>query len=100
MFRSGDARLSKRRSNHRRVTATLTDIVGQYHLTCDVEDIQMMYQFDHSDSLQIGNCRHRVQPMWFEDDRAGHAKESARAIGFADMRPKIDPRHEASSYGS
>lgn len=94
LFRSGDARLSRSGGVIiEEVTATLTDIVEQYHLTCDVEghtdDVPIRsFRFPSNWELSASRSANVVRKM----TELGIPKESARAIGFADMRPKIEPR--------
>ncbi len=89
LFRSGDATLSYKGGQIiEEVTATLTDIVGQYHLTCDVEghtDDVPIRSFRFPSNWELvsflvqANVVRKMTQTWY-------SKKSARAIGFADMR--------------
>jgi len=99
LFRSGDAKLS--RSGQRTVeeiTVSLTDIVGQFHLTCDIEghtdDIPMRsYKFPSNWELSASRAANVLRQMI----DSGIPQDQSRAIGFADIRPLIEPRDSTGS---
>jgi len=99
LFRSGDAKLS--RSGQRTVeeiTVSLTDIVGQFHLTCDIEghtdDIPMRsYKFPSNWELSASRAANVLRQMI----DSGIPQDQSRAIGFADIRPLIEPRDSIGS---
>jgi len=94
LFGSGSATLSRKgRSIVEEITATLTDIVGAYNLTMDVEghtdDVPIRsFRFPSNWELSASRSANVVRKM----TELGIPKENSRAIGFADMRPKIEPR--------
>ena len=99
LFRSGDAQLS--RSGQKTVddiTISLLDIVGQYHLTCDIEghtdDIPMRsYKFPSNWELSASRAANVLRQMI----DSGIPQDQSRAIGFADIRPLIEPRDSTGS---
>lgn len=99
LFRSGDAQLS--RSGQKTVddiTISLLDIVGQYHLTCDIEghtdDIPMRsYKFPSNWELSASRAANVLRRMI----DSGIPQDQSRAIGFADIRPLIEPRDSTGS---
>jgi len=99
LFRSGDAKLS--RSGQRTVeeiTVSLTDIVGQFHLTCDIEghtdDIPIRsYKFPSNWELSASRAANVLRQMI----DSGIPQDQSRAIGFADIRPLIEPRDSTGS---
>jgi len=99
LFRSGDAKLS--RSGQRTVeeiTVSLTDIVGQFHLTCDIEghtdDIPIRsYKFPSNWELSASRAANVLRQMI----DSGIPQDQSRAIGFADIRPLIEPRDSIGS---
>lgn len=99
LFRSGDAQLS--RSGQKTVddiTVSLLDIVGQYHLTCDIEghtdDIPMRsYKFPSNWELSASRAANVLRQMI----DSGIPQDQSRAIGFADIRPLIEPRDSTGS---
>jgi chemotaxis protein MotB len=99
LFRSGDAKLS--RSGQKTVdniTTSLLDIVGQYHLTCDIEghtdDIPMRsYKFPSNWELSASRAANVLRQMI----DSGIPQDQSRAIGFADIRPLIEPRDSTGS---
>jgi chemotaxis protein MotB len=99
LFWSGDAKLS--RSGQRTVdeiTVSLTDIVGQFHLTCDIEghtdDIPMRsYKFPSNWELSASRAANVLRQMI----DSGIPQDQSRAIGFADIRPLIEPRDSTGS---
>jgi chemotaxis protein MotB len=99
LFRSGDAKLS--RSGQRTVdeiTVSLIDIVGQFHLTCDIEghtdDIPMRsYKFPSNWELSASRAANVLRQMI----DSGIPQDQSRAIGFADIRPLIEPRDSTGS---
>ena len=83
----------KGRSIVEEITATLTDIVGAYNLTMDVEghtdDVPIRsFRFPSNWELSASRSANVVRKM----TELGIPKENSRAIGFDDMRPKIEPR--------
>ena len=94
LFGSGSATLSRKgRSIVEEITATLTDIVGAYNLTMDVEghtdDVPIRsFRFPSNWELSASRSANVVRKI----TELGIPKENSRAIGFADMRPKIEPR--------
>ena len=94
LFGSGSATLSRKgRVIIEEITESLTDIIGQYHLTMDVEghtdDVPMRsYKFPSNWELSASRAANVVRKM----TELGIPKEQSRAIGFADMRPRIEPR--------
>jgi chemotaxis protein MotB len=99
LFRSGDAQLS--RSGQKTVddiTISLLDVVGQYHLTCDIEghtdDIPMRsYKFPSNWELSASRAANVLRQMI----DSGIPQDQSRAIGFADIRPLIEPRDSTGS---
>jgi chemotaxis protein MotB len=94
LFKSGDATLSRKgQALIAEVTGTLTEIVGQYHLTMDVEghtdDVPIRtYRFPSNWELSASRAANVVRKM----TDLGIPKEQSRAIGFADMRPILEPK--------
>tara|TARA_B110000503_G_scaffold69805_1_gene108742 strand:- start:972 stop:1637 length:666 start_codon:yes stop_codon:yes gene_type:complete len=75
------------------ITSNLTDIIERYHLTMDVEghtdDVPMRsFRFPSNWELSASRAAVVVRNM----TELGVPKLQSRAIGFADMRPKIEPR--------
>ena len=75
------------------ITSNLTDIIESYHLTMDVEghtdDVPMRsFRFPSNWELSASRAAVVVRNM----TELGVPKQQSRAIGFADMRPKIEPR--------
>jgi chemotaxis protein MotB len=99
LFRSGDAKLS--RSGQKTVddiTVSLLDIVGAYHLTCDIEghtdDIPIRsYKFPSNWELSASRAANVLRQMI----ESGIPQDQSRAIGFADIRPLIEPRDSTGS---
>lgn len=99
LFRSGDAQLS--RSGQKTVdeiTVSLLDIVGAYHLTCDIEghtdDIPIRsYKFPSNWELSASRAANVLRQMI----ESGIPQDQSRAIGFADIRPLIEPRDSTGS---
>jgi len=99
LFRSGDAQLS--RSGQKTVddiTISLLDVVGQYHLTCDIEghtdDIPMRsYKFPSNWELSASRAANVLRQMI----DSGIPQDQSRAIGFADIRPLVEPRDSTGS---
>ena len=99
LFRSGDAQLS--RSGQKTVdeiTVSLLDIVGAYHLTCDIEghtdDIPIRsYKFPSNWELSASRAANVLRQMI----QSGIPQDQSRAIGFADIRPLIKPRDSTGS---
>jgi chemotaxis protein MotB len=99
LFRSGDAQLS--RSGQKTVdeiTVSLLDIVGRFHLTCDIEghtdDIPMRsYKFPSNWELSASRAANVLRQMI----DSGIPQDQSRAIGFADIRPLIEPRDSTGS---
>jgi chemotaxis protein MotB len=94
LFRSGDATLSRSgRYIVDSVTVQLLDIVERYHLTCDVEghtdDVPIRsYKFPSNWELSASRAANVLRRMI----DAGIPEDQSRAIGFADLRPLIEPR--------
>lgn len=94
LFRSGDATLSRSgRYVVDSVTVQLLDIVERYHLTCDVEghtdDVPIRsYKFPSNWELSASRAANVLRRMI----DAGIPEDQSRAIGFADLRPLIEPR--------
>ena len=99
LFRSGDAKLS--RSGQKTVdeiTVSLLDIGGAYHLTCDIEghtdDIPIRsYKFPSNWELSASRAANVLRQMI----ESGIPQDQSRAIGFADIRPLIEPRDSTGS---
>ena len=99
LFRSGDAKLS--RSGQKTVdeiTVSLLDIVGAYHLTCDIEghtdDIPIRsYKFPSNWELSASRAANVLRQMI----ESGIPQDQSRAIGFSDIRPLIEPRDSTGS---
>lgn len=99
LFRSGDAKLS--RSGQKTVdeiTVSLLDIVGAYHLTCDIEghtdDTPIRsYKFPSNWELSASRAANVLRQMI----ESGIPQDQSRAIGFADIRPLIEPRDSTGS---
>ena len=99
LFRSGDAQLSP--SGQKTVddiTVSLLDIVGTYHLTCDIEghtdDIPIRsYKFPSNWELSASRAANVLRQMI----ESGIPQDQSRAIGFADIRPLIEPRDSTGS---
>ena len=100
LFGSGSATLSRKgRGIVDEITATLTDIVSDYHLTMDVEghtdDVPIRsFRFPSNWELSASRAANVVRKM---TESGGIPKEQSRAIGFADMRPKIQPRDSSGA---
>tara|TARA_B110000046_G_C12985321_1_gene395311 strand:- start:51 stop:716 length:666 start_codon:yes stop_codon:yes gene_type:complete len=94
LFGSGSAVLSRKGSVLiADITSNLTDIIESYHLTMDVEghtdDVPMRsFRFPSNWELSASRAAVVVRNM----TELGVPKQQSRAIGFADMRPKIEPR--------
>lgn len=94
LFRSGDATLSRSgRYIVDSVTVELLDIVERYHLTCDVEghtdDVPIRsYRFPSNWELSASRAANVLRRMI----DAGIPEDQSRAIGFADLRPLIEPK--------
>jgi|TARA_B110000977_G_C11087746_1_gene495416 chemotaxis protein MotB len=94
LFGSGSAVLSRKgRVLIADITSNLTDIIESYHLTMDVEghtdDVPMRsFRFPSNWELSASRAAVVVRNM----TELGVPKQQSRAIGFADMRPKIEPR--------
>lgn len=99
LFRSGDAQLSRSgRKTVDDISISLLDIVGQYHLTCDIEghtdDIPMRsYKFPSNWELSASRAANVLRQMI----NSGIPEDQSRAIGFADIRPLIEPRDSTGS---
>ena len=99
LFRSGDAQLS--RSGQKivdEITVSLLDIVDAYHLTCDIEghtdDIPIRsYKFPSNWELSASRAANVLRQMI----ESGIPQDQSRAIGFADIRPLIEPRDSTGS---
>jgi len=99
LFKSGDAQLS--RSGQKTVddiTVSLLDIVGAYHLTCDIEghtdDIPIRsFKFPSNWELSASRAANVLRQMI----ESGIPQDQSRAIGFADIRPLIEPRDSTGS---
>jgi chemotaxis protein MotB len=94
LFKSGDATLSRKGGYMvDSVTVELLDIVERYHLTCDVEghtdDVPIRsYRFPSNWELSASRAANVLRRMI----ESGIPEEQSRAIGFADLRPLIEPK--------
>lgn len=94
LFKSGDAQLSRTgRKTVSDITASLVLIVDRYNLTCDIEghtdDTPMRsYKFPSNWELSASRASNVLRQMI----ETGIPADQSRAIGFADIRPLIEPR--------
>ena len=93
LFKSGDAKLSRAGSvTIDDITSQLLDIVGAYHLTCDIEghtdDTPInSYRFPSNWELSASRAANVLRQMI----ASGMPPMQCEAIGFADIRPLIEP---------
>ena len=93
LFKSGDAQLSRAGSlTIDDITTQLLDIVGAYHLTCDIEghtdDTPInSYRFPSNWELSASRAANVLRQMI----ASGMPPMQCEAIGFADIRPLIEP---------
>ena len=94
LFQSGDAQLSRSgRKTVQDITTSLLGIVERYNLTCDIEghtdDTPMRsYRFPSNWELSASRAANVLRQMI----ESGIPSDQSRAIGFADIRPLIEPR--------
>ena len=94
LFQSGDAQLSRSgRKTVQAITTSLLGIVERYNLTCDIEghtdDTPMRsYRFPSNWELSASRAANVLRQMI----ESGIPSDQSRAIGFADIRPLIEPR--------
>ena len=99
LFRSGDAQLSRSgRKTVDDISNSLLSIVERYNLTCDIEghtdDTPMRsYKFPSNWELSASRAANVLRQMI----DSGIPKEQSRAIGFADIKPIIEPRDSTGS---
>ena len=99
LFRSGDAQLSRSgRKTVDDISNSLLSIVERYNLTCDIEghtdDTPMRsYKFPSNWELSASRAANVLRQMI----DSGIPKDQSRAIGFADIKPIIEPRDSTGS---
>ena len=99
LFRSGDAQLSRSgRKTVDDISNSLLSIVERYNLTCDIEghtdDTPMRsYKFPSNWELSASRAANVLRQMI----DSGIPKDQSRAIGFADIKPIIEPRDSTVS---
>ena len=99
LFRSGDAQLSRSgRKTVDDISNSLLSIFERYNLTCDIEghtdDTPMRsYKFPSNWELSASRAANVLRQMI----DSGIPKEQSRAIGFADIKPIIEPRDSTGS---
>ena len=99
LFRSGDAQLSRSgRKTVDDISNSLLSIVERYNLTCDIEghtdDTPMRsYKFPSNWELSASRAANVLRQMI----DSCIPKEQSRAIGFADIKPIIEPRDSTGS---
>ncbi len=99
LFRSGDAQLSRSgRKTVDDISTSLLGIVERYNLTCDIEghtdDTPIRsYKFPSNWELSASRAANVVRQMI----DSGIPKDQSRAIGFADIKPIIEPRDSTGS---
>lgn len=99
LFRSGDAQLSSSgRKTVDDISNSLLSIVERYNLTCDVEghtdDTPIRsYKFPSNWELSASRAANVLRQMI----DSGIPKDQSRAIGFADIKPIIEPRDSTGS---
>ena len=99
LFRSGDAQLSRSgRKTVDDISNSLLGIVERYNLTCDIEghtdDTPIRsYKFPSNWELSASRAANVVRQMI----DSGIPKDQSRAIGFADIKPIIEPRDSTGS---
>ena len=99
LFRSGDAQLSRSgRKTVDDISNSLLSIVERYNLTCDIEghtdDTPIRsYKFPSNWELSASRAANVLRQMI----DSGIPKEQSRAIGFADIKPIIEPRDSTGS---
>jgi chemotaxis protein MotB len=99
LFRSGDAQLSRSgRKTVDDISTSLLSIVERYNLTCDIEghtdDTPIRsYKFPSNWELSASRAANVLRQMI----DSGIPKDQSRAIGFADIKPIIEPRDSTGS---
>jgi chemotaxis protein MotB len=99
LFRSGDAQLSRSgRKTVDDISISLLSIVERYNLTCDIEghtdDTPIRsYKFPSNWELSASRAANVLRQMI----DSGIPKDQSRAIGFADIKPIIEPRDSTGS---
>ena len=99
LFRSGDAQLSRSgRKTVDDISSSLLSIVERYNLTCDIEghtdDTPIRsYKFPSNWELSASRAANVLRQMI----DSGIPKDQSRAIGFADIKPIIEPRDSTGS---
>ena len=99
LFRSGDAQLSSSgRKTVDDISNSLLSIVERYNLTCDIEghtdDTPIRsYKFPSNWELSASRAANVLRQMI----DSGIPKDQSRAIGFADIKPIIEPRDSTGS---
>lgn len=99
LFRSGDAQLSRSgRKTVDDISNSLLSIVERYNLTCDIEghtdDTPIRsYKFPSNWELSASRAANVLRQMI----DSGIPKDQSRAIGFADIKPIIEPRDSTGS---
>lgn len=99
LFRSGDAQLSRSgRKTVDDISTSLLGIVERYNLTCDIEghtdDTPIRsYKFPSNWELSASRAANVLRQMI----DSGIPKDQSRAIGFADIKPIIEPRDSTGS---
>jgi chemotaxis protein MotB len=99
LFKSGDAQLSRSgRKTVDDISKSLLSIVERYNLTCDIEghtdDTPIRsYKFPSNWELSASRAANVLRQMI----DSGIPKDQSRAIGFADIKPIIEPRDSTGS---
>ncbi|MDA0677777.1 MAG: flagellar motor protein MotB [Bacteroidetes bacterium] len=99
LFKSGEAQLSQSgRKTVDDISNSLLSIVERYSLTCDIEghtdDTPIRsYKFPSNWELSASRAANVLRQMI----DSGIPKDQSRAIGFADIRPIIEPRDSTGS---
>ena len=99
LFKSGEAQLSQSgRKTVDDISNSLLSIVERYNLTCDIEghtdDTPIRsYKFPSNWELSASRAANVLRQMI----DSGIPKDQSRAIGFADIKPIIEPRDSTGS---